>query len=44
MGNRLENNRDYRVSRGQGLVGFGNENKGEIKIWVALNSAVNGNP
>ena len=31
MGNRLENNRDYRVSRGQGLVGFGNENKDDNK-------------
>ena len=32
MGNRLENKRDNRISKGgQGLVGFGNENKGEIQ-------------
>ena len=42
--NRLENNRDYRVYKGdKDQWGFGMKTKVKIKIWVAVNSDVNSN-
>ena len=39
MGNRLENNGDYRVSKGTRINRFlGMKSKVKFKIWVAVNS------
>ena len=44
MGNRLENNGDYRVSKGTRINRvLGMKSKVKFKIWVVVNNNVNSN-
>ena len=44
MGNRLENDGDYRVSKGTRINRvLGMKSKVKFKIWVAVNSDMNSN-